>query len=98
MVLALSIKDGFYKIEKSIIRPNYVRYETNVKEQNKIIRFKKIYKFYFDHFLIKCTVFVLNVKNVIKIQKLNFWTNSATYKKNVKEQNCSFQKDVQILF
>ena len=40
--------------------------------RNKIIRFKKIYKFYFDHFLIKCAVFVLNVKNVIKNQKLNF--------------------------
>ena len=40
--------------------------------RNKIYRFKKIYKFYFDHFLIKCTVFVLNVKNVIKNQKLNF--------------------------
>ena len=43
--------------------------------RNKIIRFKKIYKFYFDHFLINCTVFVLNVKNVIKNQKLNFSDN-----------------------
>ena len=40
--------------------------------RNKIIRFKKIYKFYFDHFLIKWTVCVLNVQNVIKHQKLNF--------------------------
>ena len=40
--------------------------------RNKFIRFKKIYKFYFDRFLIKCTVFVLNVKNVIKNKKLNF--------------------------
>ena len=40
--------------------------------RNKIIRLKKICKFYLDHFLIKCTVFVLNVKNVIKNQKLNF--------------------------
>ena len=32
--------------------------------RNKIVRFKKIYKFYFDHFFIKCTVFVLIVKNV----------------------------------
>ena len=40
--------------------------------RNKIVRFKKSYKFYFDHFLIKCTVFVLNVKNVIKNQKFNF--------------------------
>ena len=27
MVLVLSIKDGFYKIEKFIFRPNYARYE-----------------------------------------------------------------------
>ena len=27
MVLVLTIKDGFYKIEKSIFRPNYARYE-----------------------------------------------------------------------
>ena len=40
--------------------------------RNKIIRFKKIYKFYLDHFLIKWTVFVLNMKNFIKNQKLNF--------------------------
>ena len=40
--------------------------------RNKIVRFKKIYKFYFDHFLIKRTVFVLIVKNVIKNQKFNF--------------------------
>ena len=33
---------------------------------SKSVRLKKIYNFYFDHFLIKCTVFVLNVKNVIK--------------------------------
>ena len=32
--------------------------------RNKIIRFKKIYKFYFNYFLIKYTVFVLIVKNV----------------------------------
>ena len=32
--------------------------------RNKIVRFKKIYKFYFDHFLIKCTVFVLILKKI----------------------------------
>ena len=56
--------------------------------RNKIIRF--------DHFLIKCTVFVLNVKNVIKNQKLNFSDKFCDIQKN--EKNCSFQKDVQILF
>ena len=66
--------------------------------RNKIVRFKKIYKFYFDHFLIKCKVFVLDVKNVIKNQKLNFSDKLCNIKKNVEEQNCSFQKDVQILF
>ena len=40
--------------------------------KNKIIRFKKIYKFSFDHFLITFKLFVLNVKNVIKNQKSNF--------------------------
>ena len=64
---------------------------------SKIVQIKKIYNFDFDHFLIKCTVFVLNVKNVIKNQKFNFLDKIATYKKNVEEQNCSFQKDVQIL-
>ena len=40
--------------------------------RNKNVRFKKVYKFYFDHFLIKCTVFVLIVMNIIKNQKFNF--------------------------
>ena len=40
--------------------------------RNKIVRFKQIYKFYFDHFLINCTVFVLIVINTIKNQKFNF--------------------------
>ena len=33
---------------------------------------KKIYKFSVDHVLIKRTVFVLIIKNVIKMKKLNF--------------------------
>ena len=37
-----------------------------------MVHFKKIYKFYFNHFLIKCTVFVVIVKNVIKNKKFNF--------------------------
>ena len=67
--------------------------------RNKIVRFKKIYKFYFDHFLIKCTVFVLNVKNVIENKKFKFSDKLCDIctKKNVEEQNCSFQNDVQIL-
>ena len=37
-----------------------------------IVHLKNIYKFGFDYFLIKRTIFVLIVKNVIKNQKFNF--------------------------
>ena len=139
MVLVLSIKDSFYKIEKSIFRPNYARYEKMLgskiihhKEtykfcfdhffekrkvfilirkmllkikscgfranngryekmlRSKIVHLKKIYNFDFDHFLIKRTVFVLIVKNVIKNQKLIFSDKLCYIQKNVKEQNYSF--------
>ena len=70
MVLVLSIKDGFYKIEKSIFRPNYARYEKMLR--SKIVHLKETYNFDFDHFLIKRTVFVLIEKNVIKNLKFNF--------------------------
>ena len=50
---------------------------------NKIVRFKEIYKFYFDHFLIKCTVFVIIVINTIKNQKLNFLVKLYGVWKNV---------------
>ena len=33
--------------------------------RNKIIPFKKIYKFYLDHFLIGIIVFLINIKNAI---------------------------------
>ena len=69
-VFVLSIKNGFYKIKKSIFRPNYARYEKMLR--SKIIHLKKIYNFHFDHFLVKRTVFVLIVKNVIKNKKFHF--------------------------
>ena len=40
--------------------------------KSKIFHLKKIYKFGFEYFLEKRTVFDLIVKNVIKNQKLNF--------------------------
>ena len=67
--------------------------------RSKIVHPKKLYNFDFDHFLIKRTVFVLFVKNVIKNKKFNFSGKLCDIqKKNVKKQNCSFQKDLQILF
>ena len=41
MVLVLSIKDGFYKIEKSIFRSNNARYEKMLR--SKIIHLKETY-------------------------------------------------------
>ena len=64
--------------------------------RNKIIRFKKIYKFYFDHFLTKCTVFVLIVKNVIKNQKFNFPDKLRHTKKMLRkycDENVFFKVD-----
>ena len=66
--------------------------------KSKIFHLKEIYNFDLDHFLIKCTVFYLIVKNVIKNPKFNFPDKLCYIKKNVKKQNCSFQKDLQILF
>ena len=66
--------------------------------KSKIVHLKEIYNFDIDHFLIKRTVFVLIVKNVIKNKKFNFPDKLCDIKKNVKKQNYSFQKDLQILF
>ena len=46
----------------------YARYEKMLR--SKILYLKKIYKFCFDHFLIKGTVFVLIEKTLLKIKKL----------------------------
>ena len=53
--------------------------------RDKIVRFKEIYKFYFDHFLIESTVFDIIVKNVIKNQKFNFPDKLYEIRTNVKE-------------
>ena len=64
------IKKTLLKIKSCGFRPNNARYEKMLR--SKIVHLKKIYNFYFDHFFIKRTVFVLIVKNVIKNQKFNF--------------------------
>ena len=60
--------------------------------RNKIVRFKKIYKFDFYHFLIKRTVFVLIVKNVIKKQKFNFSEKLRHTKKMLRNKIVHFKK------
>ena len=64
------VKKTLLKIKSCGFRPNNARYEKMLT--SKIVHLEEIYNFDFDHFLIKCTVFVLNVKNVIKNQKFNF--------------------------
>ena len=84
MVLVLSIKDGFYKIEKSIFRLNYARYEKMLK--SKIIHLKDTYKFCFNHFLEKRTVFILIKKTLLKIKSCGFRPNNARYEKMLKSK------------
>ena len=64
------IKKTLLKIKSCGFRPNNARYEKMLR--SKTVHLNKIYHFDFDHFLIKRTVFVLNVQNVIENQKLNF--------------------------
>ena len=90
MVLVLSIKDGFYKIEKSIFRPNYARYEKMLK--SKIIHLKKTYKFCFDHFLEKHTVFILIRKTLLKIKSCGFRPKNARYEKMLKSKIVHLKK------
>ena len=84
MVLVLSIKDGFYKIEKSIFRSNYARYEKILR--SKIIHLKETYNFYFDHFLEKRTVFILIKKTLLKIKSCGFRPNYGRYEKMLKSK------------
>ena len=78
----------FVLIEKTLLkiikncsfRPNNARYEKMSK--NKIVHLKKIYKIDSDHFLVKRTVFILFVKNLIKIQNFNFPVKLLRYTKN----------------
>ena len=64
------IEKTLLKIKNGGLRLNNARYEKLLR--SKIVHLKKIYEFNFDHFLIKRTVFVLIVKNVIKNKKFNF--------------------------
>ena len=70
LTVFILIKKTLLKINSCGFRPNNARYEKMLR--SKIVHFKEIYNFDFDHFFIKRTVFVSIVKNVIKNQKFNF--------------------------
>ena len=52
--------------------------------RRKIVNIKKIYKFGFDHFLEKRTVFILIKKTLLKIKICGFRPNNARYEKMLK--------------
>ena len=66
--------------------------------KSKIIHHKETYKFCFDHFLEKRTVFILIKKNVVKNKKLWFPGKKCKIRKDVKKENCSSQENLQFLF
>ena len=70
LTVFILIKKTLLKIKSCVFRPNNARYEKMLR--SKIVHLKEMYNFDFDHFLIKRTVFVLIVKNVIKNKKFNF--------------------------
>ena len=74
-VFVLNVKNVI-KNQKSIFRPNYARYEKMLR--SKIIHLKETYKFCFDHFLEKRTVFIL-IKKTLKIESCGFRPNNASY-------------------
>ena len=79
------IKKTSLKIKSCSFRPNYARHEKML--QSKIVHLKDTYKFCFNHFMIKRTVFVLIVKNVIRNQKFNFLAKLYGMWKNFKNKS-----------
>ena len=65
-------------------RPNYARYEKMLR--SKIIHLKENYKFCFDHFLEKRTVFILIKKTLLKIKSCGFRPNNARYEKMLRSK------------
>ena len=58
---------------------------------NKIVRFKKIYTFYFDHFLEKRTVFIL-IKKTLLIKSYGFRQNNGRYEKMLRSKIVHLKK------
>ena len=64
---------GFVLIVKNVIKNQKSNFpdklcdiHTKKMLRNKIVRFKKLYKFHIEHFLIGIIVFLINIKNAIK--------------------------------
>ena len=60
--------------------------------RSKIIHLKETYKFCFDHFLEKCTVFILIKKTLLKIKSCGFRPNTARYEKILRSKIVHLKK------
>ena len=73
----------------------YVRYKKMLEKT--IVHLKKIYKLAPDYFFTSLIFFHLFIENVfIKIKNSIFPPKYTRYGKNVRIQNCLFQKDLQL--
>ena len=71
-------------------------YEKNVKKQNCSFQKDVLYKFYFDHFLIKCTDFVLIVMNSREFKFLKNYRNvyrKSSAKREYRDENVFLKVD-----
>ena len=81
------------KIIKKTVVSGQTMQDTKKMLRSKIIQLKKIYKFYFDHFLIKRTVFILSIKNgFYKIKKSSFRLNYARFEKILRSKIIQLEK------
>ena len=60
--------------------------------RSKIIRLKETSKFCFDHFLEKCTVFILIKKTLLKIKSYGFRPNNGRYEKMLRSKIVHLKK------
>ena len=60
--------------------------------RSKIIYLKETYKFCFDHFLEKRTVFILSKKTLLKIKSCGFRSNNGRYEKMLRSKIVHLKK------
>ena len=90
-------KKTLSKMKNSISQQIYAGYEKNLKKQN--CSLEKYLRICYLLFFIRVVYFLLLIKNVfLKIKNLTFPPKYTGYEKNVKKQNCLFQRDLQIFW
>ena len=60
--------------------------------ESETVHLKKVYKFCFDYFLIRRTVFFLIVKTLLKIKSCSFRPYNARYEKMLKSKIVHLKK------